>query len=172
MPPGRYSVAELAGIVAYVRNIRARAADVHPPVGDLRIGQDIFEGKGGCLHCHRVVGKGSRVAPDLTNVGNRLTAGSLERSLLEPSAMMSPMNRSVRAVTKGGTIITGRRLNEDTFTVQLIDDHETLISLLKSDLSQYEILEKSPMPSYKEVFTPGELSDVLAYLLSLKETLK
>ena len=34
-------------------------------------------------------------------------------------------------------VINGRRLNEDTYTVQLIDDQERLVSLTKADLREY-----------------------------------
>ncbi|PYR39191.1 MAG: hypothetical protein DMF90_00645 [Acidobacteria bacterium] len=74
----------------------------------------------------------------------------------------------MRAVTKGGQVVTGRRLNEDTFTVQLIDDKERLISLNKSDLREYEILKTSPMPSFRDKLNIEEIADVVAYLLSLK----
>ena len=65
-------------------------------------------------------------------------------------------------------MINGRRLNEDTYTVQLIDDQEKLVSLIKADLREYTILTASPMPSYRDRLTPDELTDVVAYLLSLK----
>jgi len=79
-----------------------------------------------------------------------------------------PINRPVRIVTKDGKTITGRRLNEDTFTVQLIDDQERLLSLSKSDLREYTILKTSTMPSYKDKLSAQEMSDLLAYLVSLK----
>jgi len=81
---------------------------------------------------------------------------------------MMPINRPVRAVTRDGKIINGRRLNEDTYTVQLLDDQEKLVSLTKADLREYAILTASPMPSYKDRLTESELADVVAYLLSLK----
>jgi len=65
-------------------------------------------------------------------------------------------------------VINGRRLNEDTYTVQLLDEQERLVSLAKADLREFTILSVSPMPSYKNTFTPDELADVVAYLLSLK----
>ena len=64
-----------------------------------------------------------------------------------------PINRPVRAVTKDGRSINGRRLNEDTYTVQLIDEQERLVSLTKADLREYTILTASPMPSYKDRLT-------------------
>ena len=81
---------------------------------------------------------------------------------------MFPINRPVRAVTRDGKVINGRRLNEDTYTVQLVDDQERLVSLVKHDLREYTILTVSPMPSYRYTLTDAELADVVAYLLSLK----
>jgi mono/diheme cytochrome c family protein len=65
-------------------------------------------------------------------------------------------------------VINGRRLNEDTYTVQLLDDQERLVSLTKGDLREYRILTASPMPAYNDRLTQDELADVVAYLLSLK----
>jgi putative heme-binding domain-containing protein len=111
------------------------------------------------------------VAPDLSDVGATRSAGSLQRSLLDPSGQMMPINRPVRAVTRTGTVINGRRLNEDTYTVQLIDDQERLVSLTKADLREYTIAATSPMPSYREKLSAEQLADVVAYLLSLKGAL-
>jgi putative heme-binding domain-containing protein len=169
MPAGNYNAAELAGLVAYLRNFRASASDTDTvTVGDPARGRAVFEGKGGCLACHRVGGHGSRTAPDLSDAGAVRTAGALARSLVDPAAAMLPMNRTVRAVTREGQVVIGRRLNEDTHTVQIIDEHERLVSLTKADLRQYEPLGRSLMPSYGGTLTDEELADVLAYLLSLK----
>jgi hypothetical protein len=81
---------------------------------------------------------------------------------------MMPINRPVRAITRDGKVINGRRLNEDTYTVQMIDEQEKLVSFVKSDLREFTILTASPMPSYQSTFTPDELADIVAYLLSLK----
>ena len=68
----------------------------------------------------------------------------------------------------GYTAILGRRLNEDTYTVQLIDEQERLVSLVKGDLRQYAVVLTSPMPSYKDKLSSQDLADVVSYLLSLK----
>ena len=81
---------------------------------------------------------------------------------------MRPTNRPVRLVTRDGTIIQGRRLNEDTYSIQLVDANERLVSLDKADLREFTILTTSPMPSYEETLTAEERADVLAYLLMLK----
>ena len=167
MPPFKFDAAELAGIVAYIRNMRDfDSAAV--PVGDPARGRAIFEGASGCTSCHRVYGKGARLAPDLSDIGAVRTADALQRSLLDPNGSMRASNRSVRAVMRDGKVVVGRRLNEDTYTVQLIDEQERLVSLLKADLREYTVMTTSPMPSYKDTLNPGQLADVVAYLLSLK----
>jgi len=163
----RFDSAEIAGIIAFVRNMNSFDRG-SVKTGDVGRGRTTFEGKGGCTRCHRVGSIGSRAAPDLSDVGATRSAGSLLRSITDPTSQMMPINRPVRAVTKDGKVVNGRRLNEDTYTVQLIDDQEKLISLIKADLREYTILTASPMPSYKDRLTEDELADVVAYLLTLK----
>jgi putative heme-binding domain-containing protein len=167
MPPFALDNADMAGIIAYLRNMNAfDTASVK--AGDAARGRAIFDGKGGCATCHRVGRVGSRVAPDLSDVGAVRSAGSIQRSLLDPTSQMMPINRPVRLVTKDGTVINGRRLNEDTYTIQVLDDRERIHSILKADLREFTITKTSPMPSYKATLSSEEMADLIGYLLSLK----
>jgi putative heme-binding domain-containing protein len=167
MPAFAFDSAELTGIVAFLRNMRTfNAAAV--PIGDAARGRALFEGKAECTKCHRTDGRGAGLAPDLADVGSIRTAAALQAVLVDPSAAMQPINRPVRAVTRDGRTITGRRLNEDTYTVQVITDQGRLASLVKSDLREYTVLTISPMPAYKGKLSSAEMADVVAYLLSLK----
>ncbi len=167
MPPGNFSEPQALTVVAYLRSL-ASASNVTVVAGDPVHGKEIFEGKGGCLNCHRVRTTGSRVGPDLTDIGTLRRPADLQRSLVDPDAEVLAPNRYFRVVTKTGTAVTGRLLNEDTFTVQLLDSTEHLVTFRKADLKEYSFLAKSPMPSYKDKLTPQELSDVIGYLTSLK----
>jgi len=159
--------AEVTGLVAYLRNMRDfNSAPV--ALGDPARGRELFEGKGRCMTCHRVNGKGSHLAPDLSRVGSSRAPSSLLESLRNPSGVMMPINRPVHIVTKDGETINGRRLNEDSFTIQLIDDRERLLSLSKSELRQYTVSQTSTMPSYKNQLNDKEMSDLVAYLVLLK----
>jgi cytochrome c oxidase cbb3-type subunit 3 len=169
MPPHSFDPPELAAIVAYIRNMSTFYAR-SVTVGDASRGETLFNGTGNCRSCHRVNGQGPRVAPDLSNIGTLRTADLLGQTLVDPTGAMLPVNRSVRAVTRDGKIITGLRLNEDTYTVQLIDDQERLVSLEKADLRDYSVIKTSSMPSYKDKLNSQERADVVAYLLSLKGT--
>lgn len=168
MPPGEYDAAELTALVAYLR----RMGDFDPSSvtpGDAVHGRAVFEGEGACTTCHRVGGRGSRAAPDLSDIGARRSAGALERSLVDPSGAMLPINRPVRLVTRTGQTVRGRRLNEDTHTVQIIDAEGGLLSFDKTGLREYDVIATSPMPSYRDRLSREDLADLLAYLLSLKD---
>ena len=167
MPPGNYTDADMLALIAYVRNMRDYDGGV-VTLGDAARGRAIFLDKGDCGSCHRVAGQGSRLGPDLTAIGAVRGAGSLRETLLDPTGSMLPLNRPLRAVTRDGEVITGRRLNEDTYTVQVIDDAGRLRSFDKADLQRFELSAESPMPAYGELLAPEELADLLAYLMSLK----
>lgn len=140
-----------------------------PSPGNAQQGRVVFEGKGGCLNCHRVGGLGSRLGPDLSDIGlQRDSAEELQRSILEPDAEILPRNRFFRVVTRDGNTITGRLLNHDTFSVQLIDPKERLLAFQKSALREHGFVKSSLMPSYRGKLTPEELNDVIAYLATLK----
>jgi cytochrome c oxidase cbb3-type subunit III len=167
MPGFKLQPSEVDGLIAFIRagfDLSGTAVKV----GHAGRGQAIFEGKGGCTSCHRVNGKGPRVAPMSLKSGATRSPAALQRSLVDPTSAMLPINRPVRAVTRDGKTIRGRRLNEDTFTVQVIDEQERLVSLVKADLREYELAASSPMPSVAKTLTADEQADLVAYLLSLK----
>jgi putative heme-binding domain-containing protein len=166
MPKFDVTPAEQNALVAYIRSgfeVGGRAVKV----GDVARGKAVYD-KGGCASCHRAAGAGSRKAPDLTDIGSMRSASMLQQSIVDPTAYLLPINRPVRVVTRDGKTINGRRLNEDTYTVQLIDENERLLSLSKADLKEFHVLTTSPMPSFRDKLSPEEIADMVAYLLSLK----
>ena len=166
MPPFAFGPAELTGIVAYLRAGFDISASVR--IGDAARGRAIFEGKGECATCHRVAGSGPRSAPDLSDVGLARAPAVLDRTIRDPSSALMPINRPVRIVTLDGQTIRGRRLNEDTHTVQIIDERAQLLSLMKADLRTFDVVTESAMPAYGGTLTDEEIADVVAYLLTLR----
>ena len=168
MPPSTFSEAQATWIVAYLRSLADAGPSGPVAVGDRTRGKAVFEGKGQCLTCHSVAGVGSRVAPVLTEIGSVRRTVELQRSLLEPSAEIRTDNRFARAVLRDGTTTTGRLMNQDTFTVQLLDAKERLVLLDRANVREFVVLKESPMPSYKDRLTPSELADVIGYLAGLR----
>ena len=128
----------------------------------------LVAGKCTCLTCHRVQGKGSRLGPDLNDIGTLRTAEQLLTSLVEPDAEILPENRFYRIVTRDGATTSGRLLNLDTFQVLMLDEKEQLRSFQKSELREHGFIKESKMPSYRERLSRQELADVIAYLSTLK----
>ena len=166
MPPSNFTEGQAGTIVAYLRSMPAPGGGAGS--GDAARGKAVFDGKGACLTCHSVGGNGSRVGPNLTEIGQGRRAAELERSILDPDAEIRPENRSVRAVTRDGTSITGTLLNQDTFSLQLLDLQERLVVLDKATLREYGIVRSSSMPSYRGKLTPQELADLVSYLATLR----
>jgi putative heme-binding domain-containing protein len=169
MPANNMPEEQAAQIVAYLRSLAA-SKPTAAATGDVARGKVVFEGKGTCTSCHRVNSLGSRLGPDLSEVGQSRRAVDLERSILDPDAEVLGTNRFYRVTTKEGVTTTGRLLNLDTFTVQMIDAGEHLRSFVKANLRDHGFVEKSTMPSYRDKLTAQELADVVRYLTSLKRS--
>jgi hypothetical protein len=73
----------------------------------------------------------------------------------------------VRIVPHRGEPQTGRLLNQDTFSVQILDENERLRSFDKAGLAAVEFIE-SPMPSYRDELDAQALADVVSYLVTLR----
>jgi cytochrome c oxidase cbb3-type subunit III len=167
MPSHDFTPQQAESIVAYLRSL-ATAGRSTLTGGDAARGKGIFEGRGACLSCHTVKGSGSHTGPDLTDIGLLRRTAQLEKSIVDPGAETLPENRMVHVVTKSGNEITGKLLNVDTLSIQLLDPQDHLRYFAKSDLREYSLIAKSSMPSYKGKLTEAELADVISYLSSLK----
>lgn len=122
----------------------------------------------GCLSCHRVAGTGSYVGPDLSDAGASYSAEQIRASLVSPNKDVAPQHRSVLLVTKDGKTVTGRILNQDGFSVQIIDSSSELRSFLKANLREFTIITANPMPAYADKMSAEDMNDLVQYLSSLK----
>lgn len=118
----------------------------------------------GCLSCHRMDGKGSFAGPYLGDVGANYSGEQIRASLVAPSKELAPQNRSVRLMTHDGKTVVGKLLNQDGFSVQLIDASGHLLSFEKVNLRDFTIVTANTMPSYGNRMASQQLTLLIKYL--------
>jgi len=170
---------EIWQVIAYIRSVEKKAAAAE--TGDAAHGKELFYGKAACGTCHMVNGKGGRLGPDLSSTGAsrsveyladsvRLPSKRLAVGLAEPLKDFSQEYETVTVVTADGTKLQGVVLNEDSFTVQMLDTREELRLLEKAKLRSYEKTRESLMPAYDAKALPEkDLKDLIAFLLAASE---
>jgi putative heme-binding domain-containing protein len=142
-------------------------AQQEPPAGDISRGKALFESNG-CFDCHRIADRGSRVGPNLSDIGTRRTAVRLQQALVAPDDEVLTENRWVRFVTKDSGTVTGKLLNQDALSVQLMTPKEELKTYLRANIRDFTVLDKGLMPSTQGKLTDEQVADIVAYLGSLK----
>jgi putative heme-binding domain-containing protein len=133
--------------------------------GDAGRGATLFAGKGGCRTCHRA---DSRLGPDLSAIGATHPREHLRESLVNPAKEMSRRFRTVQVRTTAGATVRGILLNQDEYTVHLLDASERMQSFPRSALAAVEFPKESLMPSYASTLSANELDDVVAHLCTLR----
>jgi cytochrome c oxidase cbb3-type subunit 3 len=165
---GAMSDREMRLTAAYVRSLGK--VPLKPVPGNPAHGAEVYRGKGGCAACHSVQGEGGISGPDLAGVGVRRSAAYLRESVVDPQAAVPDGYLMMTVVAKDGRSVTGVRVNEDSFSVQVRDDSGRSYSFWKNEIAKTDKQRgKSPMPSYKGRLAEDELTDLVAYLASLKE---
>ena len=152
-------------IVSYINSLNLDPADYDLP-GDAGRGEQVYAGAN-CSTCHMVRGQGGRTGPDLSTVGSRLDPDEIATSLSDPDAEVAPRWWTMRINRADGSTIEGLRMNEDTFTVRIMDNDENLWSFMKSEVRSLEQIKTSTMPA-AEGLNASEMDDLVAYLFSLR----
>jgi putative heme-binding domain-containing protein len=170
---------EIWQVVTYLRSVEKKATAAE--TGNAAHGKELFHGTAGCGTCHMVNGKGGRLGPDLSSTGASRSVEYLEESVRRPSKRLAtglsePMKdfsqeyETATVVTSDGTKLQGVVLNEDSFTVQMLDTREQLHAFEKAKLRSYEKTRESLMPAYDAKALPEkDLKDLIAYLLAASE---
>lgn len=168
---------EIWQVITYIRSVQVKAPAV--PIGNAGHGKEMFYGGARCGTCHMVEGKGGRLGPDLTTAGSMRSVESLVDSVRNPSRRLAqgiyeaakefPQEyETVMVTTADGKKITGVTLNEDSFSVQMMDADEKIYLFEKNKLKSFEKSRESLMPPYDpKMLSDKDLNDLVAYLLSV-----
>lgn len=157
--------AERTDLVAFVASLSSRTSPVEKALGDAAAGRKVYENLK-CLVCHRVGTEGSVYGPELTRVGSGRSLQYLRDSIVKPGADILPEYEGVVVTTKEDVRVSGVRINEDTFSVQLRDLGQRFRLFEKTEVKSVEALKRSLMPAYQPA--ANELENLVAYLASLK----
>ena len=166
MPGSQSADDELLLIISYLRDVSAVPA-TEAVTGNVQNGARLFGAQ--CASCHRVAGRGGRLGPDLTRIGNARSRAALVREIRTPSEWMAPNYETVTLVLKDGQRIRGTKKNEDAFSIQIMDIRERIQGYLKPDLKEVIYEKESLMPVFgPSRLTDGDLNDLVGYLSSLR----
>ncbi len=164
---------EIWQVVTYIRSVEKKA---NAAAGNAARGKELFYGAAACGTCHMVNGKGGRLGPELTTTATSRSDEFFVESLRNPSERLAkgiqeamkdfPQEyETANVTTADGAKYQGVVLNEDAFTVQVVDTREVLHAWEKSSLKSYEKTRQSLMPAYDEKMLPEkDLQDLLAFL--------
>jgi putative heme-binding domain-containing protein len=168
MPGSVLTPSQVSSVAAYVKTLGRVTPEEVP--GDGTRGQAVYAGLD-CARCHTLNGRGGIIGPGLDDIGARRSAAHLREALLAPEAAVPNGFLQLRVVTKDGRALTGIRVNEDGFSVQFRDLSGRLHSFWKDELDVLEQQwQRSPMTSYDARLTATQTDDLVAYLVSLKDT--
>lgn len=168
---------EIWQVIAYIRSVEKKSDAV--PAGNAARGDKLFHGAAGCFTCHMVNGKGGRLGPELTSVATARSTESLVESIRYPSRRLAtglientkefPQEyETVSVVTADGQTFRGVTLNEDNFSVQMMDTQQQIHLFEKDKLKSFTKTRESLMPAYNEkTLSEQDLRDVLAYLFEV-----
>jgi putative heme-binding domain-containing protein len=168
---------EIWQVITYIRSVEKNTSA--PPAGDPARGDKLFHGGAGCSTCHMVEGQGGRLGPELTSIAGARSREALVESVRFPSKRLAtglientkefPQEyETVTVVTEDGRTYTGVALNEDNFTVQMMDTQQQIHLFEKEKLKSFQKTRESLMPAYDERTLPQkDLDDLLAYLFEV-----
>lgn len=169
--------AEIWQIITYIHSQEAKTSSTSS--GNAAHGKELFYGDANCSLCHMVNGRGGRLGPDLTGVGGSRTREAIIDSVRNPSRRLAwglteatkefPQEyETVTVVTADGKQIKGVTLNEDSFSVQIMDTSEQIHLLEKDKLKSFQKTRESSMPQYnRDTLSDKDLEDIVAILLSV-----
>jgi putative heme-binding domain-containing protein len=131
-------------------------------------GQAAFK-QAGCGQCHRFVGEGGSVGPDLAGVGKRLALHDLLESIVLPSKVIAEGFAASEIETKSGEITNGRIVREDDQGVVVLPQiaMAEAVTIRKADIRRRELSKVSNMPAgILNTLQESQILDLLAYLIS------
>lgn len=145
--------------IAHIRSFHFRRA-ASSIAGDPAKGRELFRAHN-CARCHE------SNAPDLGKLARNRSTAELRRSVEDPNADKDPAWWRIQLTLTSGQSLQGRHLNEDTHSIQFLDNQGKLAH--RGQIHHRQCADPphlSPMPSYRGKLQEDEWNHLLAYLIS------
>jgi cytochrome c oxidase cbb3-type subunit 3 len=175
MPPQNLPDADLEAIVAFIHDAKTKAdsnegnrrtvdvADLQ--TGNAQLGQQYFNGAGGCAKCHSPTG-------DLAGLASRLQGLQLFQRMLYPGGRgrggAPPATPTATIRLPSGETVTGKVAYRDEFNIAITDASGYYRSW---QMSKVKVTIDNPLDAHiaqLPKYTNDDLHNVLAYLQTLK----
>jgi putative heme-binding domain-containing protein len=156
-------VARQKGQAAYLARLTEQLSRLP---GDPEAGQEVFlSPKVGCYGCHRAVGRGGDIGPDLSRIGLIRTQAELLESIVFPSFTIAPEYRAYQVATKSGRVATGLIVRDSAEALYLRTAELAEIRIARPDVEEITPSTVSLMPEgLEKLMNRQELRNLLEFL--------
>lgn len=136
--------------------------------GNARNGMGIFyqNPSAQCVRCHAVDGRGGDAGPDLAGVGSDQSREQILRSLVDPSAELTPGFSVVSLTLDNGETVTGTFQAESETSITLNISGGEQETVQKADITE-RVNAPSAMPEAGNVLSLSEIRDLVEFLSNL-----
>ena len=166
MPRSNAPDDEIWAIVAYLYTLTP-TVPIDESIGNAANGERIFWAS--CGGCHRINGRGGALGPDLSRIGLSRPRAVLVREIRTASAAIVPGYATVTLLTLDGRRIRGVKINQDAFSIQIMDARERLQGFLKQNLREVITDKVSLMPDFGvDRLNDRDLDDLVRFLSTLR----
>jgi putative heme-binding domain-containing protein len=153
----RDTPAELAGLIDKMRQ------ELYQGRASASRGQKAFENT--CAKCHKFEGKGHEVGPNLDGAARDIEY--LLVNVLDPNRVVGQPYFTRLVELKNGTNATGLLAAEDDKSITLKSENDVLKVILKKDIEQITVSEKSVMPEgLDKAMTVQDFRDLVRYVMA------
>ena len=136
---------------------------------NLKHGEEIFFGRGTCLACHQVKGKGVPIGPDLNGISKRRDADYVIRSILVPDEYIVEGFQQTSLELEDNRKLFGMIQEETAQALKIYLLTGEQISVDTKDIIKRNDAKNSSMPSsFSHTLSAQDVADVTAWIMELE----
>ena len=141
--------------------------DLQQLQGDADAGKEVFLApRNNCFACHRAVGRGGTIGPDLTRIGQFRTRAELLESVVFPSFSVAPHYQVYTVVRRDGLTSAGLIVRETPDDIRVRQTNLTELHIPRANVEAIVPSAVSLMPmGLEKTLTRQQLADLIEFLV-------